>query len=428
VSSRPRKTLPSAEELPVIHVDNARLLSEVCTHLAGTRRFALDTEFVGERTYYPKLELIQVASREQVALIDCRAVEDLSPFFEILANRRIQKILHAAQQDLELFESLTGELPKPVIDTQVASALAGYGAQVGYAQLAEKLLGVSLEKSETLSDWSHRPLSKAQLAYAVDDVRYLLPLYEKVRARLTELDRWEWVKEECARIESLSRGLTVAPEEAYLRVRGRGSLRPRGLAVLRELAAWREETARARNKPRVSIARDEALVELARRAPTAASALRGLRAVRSREVERSAAEVVERVNAALARPKEEWPQPPPTVQGPTPAAGVVELLQAVVRENAEQQSIASSMLATQAELQQLASCHMESNGIDDLRLMQGWRRSIVGEDLIAVLDGSASVSIDPATRRLRIRPRKRSTASNVDDKSTSPRRHREHRE
>lgn len=405
MSSRTRK-IPPAEELPVVHVDDAQKLAEICAHLAGTRRFALDTEFVGERTYYPKLELIQVASREQVALIDCRAVEDLGPFFEILANRRIQKVLHAAQQDLELFESLTGELPKPVIDTQIASALAGYGAQVGYAQLAEKLLGVGLEKSETLSDWSHRPLSKAQLAYAVDDVRYLLPLYEQLRSRLTELERWEWVKEECTRIENLSRGLTVLPEEAYLRVRGRGSLRPRGLAVLRELAAWREEAARTRNKPRVSIARDEALVELARRAPTVASALRGLRAVRSREIERSAEDVVERVNLALALPKEEWPQPPPA-HGPSPAPGVVELLQAVVRERAEEHSIAASMLATQAELQQLASCHMEANGIDELRLMRGWRRSIVGEDLIAVLDGSASVSLDPASRRLRIRPRRR---------------------
>lgn len=408
MSNRPRKS-PPVEELPVVHVSDARSLGEVCAHLAGTRRFALDTEFVGERTYYPKLELIQVASREQVALIDCRAVDDLGPFFEILANRRIQKVLHAAQQDIELFESLTGELPRPVIDTQIASALAGYGAQVGYAQLAERLLGVSLEKSETLSDWSHRPLSKAQLAYAVDDVRFLLPLYEQLRGRLTELDRWEWVKEECARIENLSRGLTVEPREAYLRVRGRGSLRPRGLAVLRELAAWREEAARHRDKPRVSIARDEVLVELARRAPTAPSALRGLRAVRSREIERCAAEVVERVNIALAQPKEDWPQPPPS-HGPTPPPGVVELLQAVVRERAEEHSIAASMLATQAELQQLASCHMEANGLDDLRLMRGWRRTIVGEDLIAVLDGSASVSVDPASHRLRIRPRRRPAA------------------
>lgn len=405
MSSRTRKS-PSVEELPVVYVDDMKALGEVCAHLAGTRRFALDTEFVGERTYYPKLELIQVATREQVALIDCRAVQDLGPFFEILANRRIQKVLHAAQQDVELFESLTGNLPAPVIDTQIASALAGYGAQVGYAQLAEKLLGVTLEKSETLSDWSHRPLSKAQLTYAVDDVRYLLPVYELLRTRLTELQRWEWVKEECGRIENLSRGMTVAPCDAFLRVRGRGSLRPRGLAILRELAAWREEAARSRNKPRVSIARDEVLVELARRAPTAASALRGLRAVRSREIERCAAEVVERVNAALALPKEEWPQPPPA-HGPSPHPGVVELLQAVVRERAEEHSIAASMLATQAELQQLASCHMGGDAVDELRLMRGWRRAIVGDDLIAVLDGSAAISVDPSSHRLRIRPRRR---------------------
>lgn len=409
MSTRPRKS-PPEEDLPVVYVEDAKGLAEVCEHLSGTRRFALDTEFVGERTYFPKLELIQVASREQVALIDCRAVEDLAPFFEVLGNRRIQKVLHAAQQDVELFESLTGELPRPVIDTQIASALGGYGAQVGYAQLAERLLGVSLEKSETLSDWSRRPLSKAQLAYAVDDVRYLLPLYEALRARLTTLERWDWLKEECARIETISRGLTVAPEDAYLRVRGRGSLRPRALAVLRELAAWREEEARRRNKPRVSIARDEALVEIARRSPTSVNGLRGLRAVRSREVERHAAEVIERVNAALAQPKEEWPQPPPA-QGPTSAPGVVELLQAVVRERADEHSIASSILATQAELQQLASRHLQGDGLEDLRLMHGWRRAIVGGDLVAVLEGSASVSVDPSTQRLRIRPRRRSTAT-----------------
>jgi len=410
VTTRSRKSA-TAEELPVVYVDDAVKLADICEHLSGIRRFALDTEFVGERTYYPKLEVIQVASRERVALIDCRAVEKLDPFYEILANRRIQKIMHAAQQDVELFESLTGELPKPVIDTQIAAALAGYGAQVGYAQSIEKLLRVSLEKSETLSDWSRRPLTKAQVAYAVDDVRYLLPLYEKLRSRLTDLGRWEWLKQECAGMERLARGLTVAPEGAYLRVRGRGSLRPKGLAVLRELAAWRERIARERDKPRVSIARDEALVEIARKAPTAVSALRGLRAVRSREVDRRAAEVVERVNAALAQPKEEWPQTPPP-QGPSPAPGVVELLQSVVRQYAEEHSVASSMLATQAELQRLASRHMQGNGLDDLRLMQGWRREIVGASLVSVLEGKASVSVDPSSGRLRIRPgRKAATAA-----------------
>ena len=140
MNSRAKKAL--AGELPVVHVGDTETLGRVCEHLSSTRRFALDTEFVGERTYYPKLELIQVASREQVALIDCRAVESLEPFFELLVNRRVQKVLHSAQQDLELFESLTGDLPQPVIDTQIASALAGYGAQVGYGQLIDKVLGV----------------------------------------------------------------------------------------------------------------------------------------------------------------------------------------------------------------------------------------------------------------------------------------------
>ena len=250
-------------------------------------------------------------------------------------------------------------------------------------------------------------MTKSQLAYAVDDVRYLLPLYEKLRAQLSDLGRWEWVKEECGRIAGAARGMTVHPHEAFRRVRGRGSLRPKGLVVLRELAAWREELARERNKPRVSLARDEALVEIARKAPTTVGAVRGLRAVRSREIDRRAGEVVKLVEDALATPKEEWPQPPPS-QGPSAAPGVVELLQCVVREHADAHSVAASLLATQAELQRLASCHMQGNGLSDLRIMQGWRREIVGADLVAVLEGKASVSVDPSNRRLRIKSSRRS--------------------
>src|SRR6185369_5339681 len=223
----------SAESRDVTYVDSAARLRAVCEHLAGVERFALDTEFVGERTYVPALELIQVATPSQMALIDCRAVAALDPFFTILADQRIEKVRHAGQQDLELFQRLT--------------------------------------------DWSRRPLTKAQLAYAVDDVRYLLPVYEKLRARLTQQQRWEWLVEECKRLERSVRSLPVEPAEAWLRVRGRGTLRAKGLAVLRELAAWREEQARERNKPRATIARDEVLVEIARKAPTNLEALRGLR-------------------------------------------------------------------------------------------------------------------------------------------------------
>jgi len=386
------------------YVDDAATLRAVCERLAKTERFALDTEFVGERTYLPVLELIQVATPDETALIDCRAVPSLEPFFKVLADAKIEKVLHAGQQDLELFYSLTGRAPSPIIDTQVGAALAGYGAQVGYAQLVERLVDVAVEKTETLTDWSRRPLTKAQLAYAVDDVRHLLGVYEKLRAKLTGLERWEWLGEECRRLERSVRSLPVEPEEAWLRVRGRGTLRAKGLVVLRALAEWREQFARERNKPRASIARDEALVEIARKAPTTLEGLRGLRAVRSRELERHASEVVQRIARALETPREEWPQPAPP-QSAAPSTGVVELLQAVLRLRAEEAGIAPSLLATHADLQVLVQHHANGDA-NDAPIMQGWRKSIAGSDLLALLEGRASVALDPATGAVRVTKRR----------------------
>jgi len=396
------------DERRAVYVDSAASLRAVCEHLAGVERFALDTEFVGERTYVPALELIQAATPTHTALIDCRAVPSLEPFFAVLADRGIEKILHAGQQDLELFANLTGAAPAPIIDTQVAAAMSGYGAQVGYAQLVERCIGVSVEKSETLTDWTRRPLTKAQLAYAVDDVRHLLPVYEALRAKLIGLQRWEWVREECRRLERSVRSAPVAPREAWQRVRGRGTLRAKGLVVLRELAAWREEFASTRNKPRNAVARDEVLVEIARKAPTTLEGLRGLRAVRSRELERDAADVLARIARALETPREEWPQPAPA-HGSAPSTGVVELLQAVLRLRAEAAGIAPSLLATHADLHVLVQRHA-SKDFHDLPIMQGWRKTIAGSDLLALLEGRASVALDPATGAVRVSERRRDGA------------------
>jgi ribonuclease D len=275
---------------------------------------------------------------------------------------------------------------------------------VGYAQLVERLLDVAVEKSETLTDWSRRPLTKAQLAYAVDDVRYLLAVHDKLRSRLLKLERWEWLREECRRLERSVRSLPVEPDEAWQRVRGRGTLRAKGLVVLRALAAWREEFARARNKPRASVARDEALVEIARKGPTTVEALRSLRAVRSRELERHAGEVVQRIARALETPREEWPQPLPP-QSAAPSTGVVELLQAVLRLRAEEAGIAPSLLATNADLQLLVQRHGEG-GAHDLPIMQGWRQKIAGGDLLALLEGRASVALDPTSCAVRVSQRR----------------------
>jgi ribonuclease D len=392
---------PAPTPLPAVYVDDTAGLRAVCRELAAEERFGLDTEFVGERTYVPQLELVQVATRSQCALIDCQLVRSLDPFFELLWNEKIEKVVHAGQQDLELFCNLTGRMPVPVVDTQLAAAMVGYGAQAGYAQLVERLLGVSVDKSETLTDWSRRPLTEAQFAYAADDVRFLLPLYDRLRAKLSELGRWSWVLEECRRLEGATRSEPLDPAEAYLRVRGRGSLRAKGLVVLRELAAWREDVARQRNKPRATIARDEALVEIARKAPTSVAGLRSLRAVRSRELDRQSEAVVERVRQALETPRDQWPQPPPT-QGPTPSTGVVELLQAVLRLRADEACIAPSMLATHADLMQLVQRHAAGEGAS-LPIMQGWRRKIAGADLLALLEGRATLALDPERGRVRVR-------------------------
>ncbi|MEO8601684.1 MAG: ribonuclease D [bacterium] len=391
------------EPAAYVYVDDAESLRRVCAQFAKAPRFALDTEFVGERTYVPVLELIQIATDDLVALIDCGAVPSLDPVFALLADAKVEKILHAGQQDLELFTSLTGRAPTPVIDTQVAAAMAGHGAQIGYGQLIERLLGVIVDKSETLTDWSRRPLTKAQLAYAVDDVRYLLPAHAKLRAQLEQLGRWEWLVEECRRLERSARSIPVEAEEAWLRVRGRGSLRSRGLVVLRALAAWRETMAKTRDKPRASIARDEVLVEIARKSPTSIEALHGLRAIRSRELDRHAADVVARVVAALETPREEWPQPPPPSHA-APSTGVVELLQAVLRLRAEEAGIAPGLLATNADLQLLVARHA-SGGTADLPVMSGWRKAIAGGDLLALLEGRASVALDPATGLVRVTKR-----------------------
>jgi ribonuclease D len=391
-------------DLAITYVDNDDALQRICAQLGKAPRFALDTEFVGERSYVPALELIQVATADEVALIDCRAVSTLAPFFTVLSAPGVEKVFHAGQQDLDLFHSLTGVAPAPILDTQVAAALAGHGAQVGYAQLVERLLGVTVDKSETLTDWSRRPLTKAQLAYAVDDVRYLLPSCDALKTQLDELGRWDWAVEECRRLERSVRSMPMEPADAWLRVRGRGSLRARGLVVLRALAEWREEIAKTRNKPRATIVRDEALVEIARKAPTTVEGLRGLRAVHSRDLEKQAADVVRRIAAALETPKETWPQPPPPPTA-TPSTGVVELLQAVLRLRAEEASIAPTLLATNADLQLLVQRHA-AGAAAELPIMQGWRHTIAGGALMALLEGRASVSLDPASGAVRVSKRR----------------------
>ncbi len=377
-------------------------LHALCQQLAECRRVGLDTEFVGEETFVPKLELIQVSMGPHSVAIDVRGVESLSPLGEILAGDHILKVLHAGRQDMEIFRTHLGLELTPIFDTQVAAAMVGYGTQIGYAQLVQRVFGKELEKSHTLTNWSHRPLTQEQIAYALADVDYLLPLHEHLERELTALGRIEWCKEECERSISQPFDASRDPKRRYERIRGWDRLKPPSVAVLRELAAWREEEARRRNVPRGRVARDEALLELARRKPKSVDELRTLRGLSPSVVDRYSETLFGLIRSGLSVPKSELPQIPRTPKVEPDAAGRVELLQAVLKACARQAAIAPTLLATVADLQALVSEKGDKESLD-IPLLKGWRRELAGDTVLRVLTGDAAVAIDPKTGGLKIR-------------------------
>jgi len=378
-------------------------LDALCARLGEQPRFALDTEFVGEDSFVPRLELIQVAAGDVSAVIDFPAIGSLGGFAELLSDPQIEKVVHAGRQDLELFYAHTGRVPSSVFDTQVAAAMVGYGTQVAYAQLVQRVVGTRLEKSHTLSNWSQRPLTPEQITYALDDVLFLLPVYEHLQQRLHSLGRADWVREEFRRVETKVIDASSEAGLRYQRVRGWDSLKPKSAAVLRELVNWREGEARRRNVPRGRIVRDDVLIELARRLPATPAALRATRGLHASEAERNGAALLAAIKTGLALPPSEWPEMPRERKPDPEAAGLVELLQAVLKACALEAEIAPSLLATAAELQQLADAKTDRDQLD-LPVLQGWRRALAGETLLKVLDGSVRVRVAPQSARLTLEP------------------------
>ncbi|MGH7256434.1 MAG: ribonuclease D [Nitrospirales bacterium] len=399
-SSGKRKSDPAAGD-SYHYIDTPDALRSLCREWRRVSRLALDTEFVGEDSFVAKLELIQVSAGEMDAVIDVPAVGALDSFAELLADGDILKVVHAGMQDVELLHAHAGQAPIPLFDTQVAAAMVGYGTQVGYANLVQRVLGVKLDKGHTLTNWTQRPLSDEQLQYAMADARYLLPLHDHLVHRLKTLGRLEWVKEEFQRLEARPFDGSRDPRERYRRIRGWDNLRPQAVALLRELTAWREEEARRRNVPRGRIVRDDVLLELARQAPTTLTALRGLRGLHPGEVDRSANALLGHITRALALPSSEWPTVPKSRRAEPEAVGVVELLNAVLKARAEEVKIAPSLLATTGDLQALAEAKQGRDRLD-LPLLQGWRRKLAGDLLLSVLDGGCAVSIDPHSGKLRL--------------------------
>jgi len=389
---------------PLPYVTDLPALESLCHTLRQSPRLALDTEFVGEDTFIPRLELIQVATATTAAVIDFPAVQasgSLDVFWELICDAKIEKIIHAGRQDLDLFAMHAGQIPKPFFDTQVAAAMVGYGAQIAYANLVQRLHGTKLAKAHTFTNWSARPLSNDQIAYALEDVEFLLSIHTHLQDRLSALGRLEWVSEEFARLEAAVGEKSREPRERYQRIRGWDTLKPKGAAVLRELAAWREAEAHRRNVPRGRVMRDEVLLQLARHPPKSVDELRGLRGVHSSEVERHGEQLLAAITSAQVLPPSAWPEVPRERKPDPESAGIVELLQAVLKACAAEEGIAPTMLATNTDLQTLVEARENRTAID-VPILRGWRRQVAGDLLLQVLDGAVTITVDRISGALRI--------------------------
>jgi ribonuclease D len=326
-------------------------LAAACAVLGRERFITVDTEFLRETTYWPKLCLVQLASAAGTYLVDVLAPEiSLQPFFDLMTNEKVTKVFHAARQDIETIWHLGKIIPKPLFDTQIAASVLGFGEQAAYDQLVQQLTGHTIDKTQRFTDWSKRPLSKAQLDYAIDDVVYLREVFEKIEIQLKEKERLAWVEDE---MEYLSDpGLyDVDPERAWLRLRGRVR-KPREVAILIELAAWREREAIARNVPRGRILKDDALADISTRPPHDATALGNLRSIpQGFERSRDANAVLDAVKRGLNRNPKTLPEEAyPSRRAQNGAAATVELLKVLLKKTAEETGVSAKMLATVDEL------------------------------------------------------------------------------
>jgi ribonuclease D len=365
-------------------------LAAYCDRLTGQPFVAVDTEFMRETTYWPKLCLIQAAAPGGVeAVIDPLADRlDLGPFLEILGDTRIEKVFHAARQDLEIFFNL-GALPRPLFDTQIAAMAAGFGEQVAYDALVRQMLKVELDKSHRFTDWARRPLSPAQLDYALADVTYLAELYPQLRQRLESEGRIAWVSGEMTALGDAS-NYDVEPDNAWKRLKPRRHA-PKYLAVFKAVAAWRERTAQTRDQPRGRILKDEAIDEIANQSPTDADGLNRLRSVpKGFAGSRFGPELLAAIAEALTDPERHAPvfEKPKAPAQPINGA-VVELLKVLLKARAEDAGVASKLIATVADLEKIA-------GDDEAETaaLQGWRREAFGEDALKLKRGEIALVLD----------------------------------
>jgi ribonuclease D len=364
------------------------MLAEACGRMARQPFVTVDTEFLRESTYYPQLCVAQMASADEAIVIDALAYAlDLAPFFALMGDEKVIKVFHAARQDIEICWHEAGLIPRPIVDTQVAAMVLGYGDSISYDQLVQRITGDSLDKSYRFTDWTRRPLSEAQLAYAISDVTHLRDVYLKLSSDLEARGRIDWMREEMKLLTSPDT-YRFEPEHAWERLKTRVR-KPKELAVLMEVAAWREREAQERNVPRGRVLKDDAIGDIAVQAPTTVERLASLRSL-PRGFERSkwGEAIVAAVRRGLARDAKTVPhleRPRAAING----QATVELLKVLLRMTAERHGVAAKVIATVDDLERIAG-----EDEPDVPALHGWRRELFGDRALALKQGRLSLSVE----------------------------------
>ena len=364
-------------------------LTKFCDRLIKSSYITVDTEFMRDQTYWPRLCLVQIANEHEAAAIDTLAKGiDISPLLNLLTNSRILKIFHAARQDLEIFYRLMGKLPSPIFDTQIAAMVCGFGDSAGYDTLVRKLTDETIDKSSRFTDWALRPLSQRQINYALGDVTHLRQVYIKLNEMLGQNNRHNWMDEELSILRD-TKNYTFAPEDAWRRIKYRAP-KPRFLAILKEVAAWREIEAQNKDIPRNRIVRDESLIEISHHAPKTINDLSRARGLSLKKAEGSLGKaLLNAVKAGLNVPSENLPEVKRDAPLPKGIGPITDLLKVLLKLKCEKHDVAQKLIATVNDMEQIAAFGQNAN----VPALQGWRQEVFGIDALRLRSGQLAMVI-----------------------------------
>ncbi len=368
------------------YIDTQEQLEQFIDDISSYDWIAIDTEFIREKTYYSRLCLLQIATTDHLACVDPLAISDISALKKVLYNPNITKVWHAAHQDQEIFYNLFGEPPAPIFDTQPAAAVLGIGDQIGYARLIEEFMSVSLEKTQSRTDWSRRPLSEKQLDYAIDDVRYLREAYPKIVQQLEDQSRLEWLQSDFDRYTSVET-FEPKPAEMWKKVKGHQRLKPLQLTIVQGLASWREGLAEKKDLPRKWIMSDDVILDLALQQPANADEMDQMRTVKSKQHSRYFKDWLACINTAQQLDESEWLRLPKFKKPSSNQAILVDLLMVAIREQANIHNISATLITSRKKLEKLVMS-------GETQLANDWRGALVNPIINNILSGQATFSVE----------------------------------